>query len=55
MTTSIVAVVALLVLVMAASTVRIAREYERGVVFRLGRSPRPRCEPSSGSPASTSR
>jgi regulator of protease activity HflC (stomatin/prohibitin superfamily) len=33
----IVAVVALLVLVVAASTVRIAREYERGVVFRLGR------------------
>jgi regulator of protease activity HflC (stomatin/prohibitin superfamily) len=39
MTTPIVfvAVVALLVLVVAASTIRIAREYERGVVFRLGR------------------
>jgi regulator of protease activity HflC (stomatin/prohibitin superfamily) len=39
MTTPIVviAVVALLVLVVAASTVRIAKEYERGVVFRLGR------------------
>jgi regulator of protease activity HflC (stomatin/prohibitin superfamily) len=39
MTTPIVifAVVALLVLVVASSTVRIAREYERGVVFRLGR------------------
>ena len=33
----VVAVVALLVLVVASSTVRIAREYERGVVFRLGR------------------
>ena len=31
------AVVALLVLVVASSTVRIAKEYERGVVFRLGR------------------
>ena len=29
--------VALLILVVAASTVRIAKEYERGVVFRLGR------------------
>jgi regulator of protease activity HflC (stomatin/prohibitin superfamily) len=39
MTTPIVviAVVALLVLVVAASTIRIAKEYERGVVFRLGR------------------
>src|SRR5256886_11569671 len=39
MTTPIVGivVVALLVLLMAWSTVRIAREYERGVVFRLGR------------------
>ena len=39
MTTPIVGivVVALLVLLVAASTVRIAREYERGVVFRLGR------------------
>jgi regulator of protease activity HflC (stomatin/prohibitin superfamily) len=39
MTTPIVviAIVALLVLVVAASTVRIAKEYERGVVFRLGR------------------
>src|SRR5205807_9214899 len=39
MTTPIVviAIVALLVLVVAWSTVRIAREYERGVVFRLGR------------------
>ena len=33
----VIAVVALLVLVVAASTVRIAKEYERGVVFRLGR------------------
>jgi regulator of protease activity HflC (stomatin/prohibitin superfamily) len=33
----IVTVVALLVLVVAASTIRIAKEYERGVVFRLGR------------------
>jgi regulator of protease activity HflC (stomatin/prohibitin superfamily) len=33
----IVAIVALLVLIVTASTVRIAREYERGVVFRLGR------------------
>jgi regulator of protease activity HflC (stomatin/prohibitin superfamily) len=39
MTTPIVIVtlVALLVLVVAASTIRIAKEYERGVVFRLGR------------------
>src|SRR2546430_14869959 len=39
MTTPIVGivVVALLVLLVAASTVRVAREYERGVVFRLGR------------------
>jgi regulator of protease activity HflC (stomatin/prohibitin superfamily) len=33
----VIAVVALLVLIVAASTVRIAKEYERGVVFRLGR------------------
>jgi regulator of protease activity HflC (stomatin/prohibitin superfamily) len=33
----IVLIVALLALVVAASTVRVAREYERGVVFRLGR------------------
>ena len=33
----VIAVVALLVLVVAASSVRIAKEYERGVVFRLGR------------------
>ena len=33
----VIAVVALLVLVVAASTIRIAKEYERGVVFRLGR------------------
>jgi regulator of protease activity HflC (stomatin/prohibitin superfamily) len=33
----IVAIVALAVLVVAASTIRIAKEYERGVVFRLGR------------------
>ena len=33
----VIAVVALLVLVVASSTVRIAKEYERGVVFRLGR------------------
>ena len=33
----VIAIVALLVLVVAWSTVRIAREYERGVVFRLGR------------------
>jgi regulator of protease activity HflC (stomatin/prohibitin superfamily) len=31
------AVIALIVLVVAFSTIRIAREYERGVVFRLGR------------------
>jgi regulator of protease activity HflC (stomatin/prohibitin superfamily) len=39
MTTAIVIVtlVALVVLVVAASTIRIAKEYERGVVFRLGR------------------
>jgi regulator of protease activity HflC (stomatin/prohibitin superfamily) len=39
MTTPIVviAIVALLILVVAASTIRIAKEYERGVVFRLGR------------------
>ncbi len=33
----IVAIVALVVLILAAATVRIAKEYERGVVFRLGR------------------
>ena len=33
----VIAVVALLALVVASSTVRIAKEYERGVVFRLGR------------------
>ncbi len=33
----VIAVVALLVLVVASSTIRIAKEYERGVVFRLGR------------------
>lgn len=33
----VIAIVALLVLVVASSTVRIAKEYERGVVFRLGR------------------
>src|SRR5437660_7101685 len=33
----IVAVVALVVLVLASASIRIAREYERGVVFRLGR------------------
>jgi regulator of protease activity HflC (stomatin/prohibitin superfamily) len=33
----IVTIVALVVLVVAASTIRIAKEYERGVVFRLGR------------------
>jgi regulator of protease activity HflC (stomatin/prohibitin superfamily) len=33
----IIAILALLVLIVAASTVRIATEYERGVVFRLGR------------------
>ena len=33
----VIAVIALLVLVVAPSTIRIAREYERGVVFRLGR------------------
>jgi regulator of protease activity HflC (stomatin/prohibitin superfamily) len=33
----IVAVVALLALMVGASTVRVAKEYERGVVFRLGR------------------
>jgi regulator of protease activity HflC (stomatin/prohibitin superfamily) len=33
----IIAVVALVLLVVAASTIRIAKEYERGVVFRLGR------------------
>jgi regulator of protease activity HflC (stomatin/prohibitin superfamily) len=37
MITLIVAIVVLLVLVVAAATVRIAKEYERGVVFRLGR------------------
>lgn len=39
MTTPIIAIaiVALLVLVVAFSTIRIAKEYERGVVFRLGR------------------
>jgi regulator of protease activity HflC (stomatin/prohibitin superfamily) len=33
----VIAVVAVLVVVMAAATIRIAQEYERGVVFRLGR------------------
>jgi regulator of protease activity HflC (stomatin/prohibitin superfamily) len=33
----VIAIVALLVLIVAASSVRIAKEYERGVVFRLGR------------------
>ncbi len=34
---AIVAVIAVLVLILVASSVRILREYERGVVFRLGR------------------
>ena len=33
----VVVVIAVLVLVILAAAVRIAREYERGVVFRLGR------------------
>jgi regulator of protease activity HflC (stomatin/prohibitin superfamily) len=33
----VIAVVAVLVVVVAAATIRIAQEYERGVVFRLGR------------------
>ncbi len=34
---AVIAVVAFGVVLMAFSTIRIAREYERGVVFRLGR------------------
>jgi regulator of protease activity HflC (stomatin/prohibitin superfamily) len=33
----VIAVIALFVLILLASSVRVLREYERGVIFRLGR------------------
>ena len=34
---AVIAIVAILILIILASAVRVLREYERGVIFRLGR------------------
>ena len=43
----VVAVIALIVIVLLFAAVKIAREYERGVIFRLGRLLRSRRAPAS--------
>ena len=43
----VVAVIVLLLIVLLFATVKVAREYERGVIFRLGRLPPSRRAPAS--------